>query len=36
MLRHDPRDRPTAAAARRELARVTPDVARLRWPIDPT
>jgi serine/threonine protein kinase len=35
MLRHDPRDRPTAAGARRELARVTPDVARLRWPIDP-
>jgi serine/threonine protein kinase len=34
-LRHDPRDRPTAAGARRELARLAPDLARLRWPLEP-
>jgi serine/threonine protein kinase len=33
-LRHDPRDRPTASALRRELARLAPDLARLRWPIE--
>jgi hypothetical protein len=34
MLRHDPRDRPTASAARRELARLVPDLSRHRWPIE--
>ena len=33
-LRRDPADRPTAAAVRKELARVTPELARLPWPID--
>ncbi|HEV3193571.1 MAG TPA: hypothetical protein VGY54_23845, partial [Polyangiaceae bacterium] len=33
-LRREPRERPTAAAVRRELSRVSPAVARTPWPID--
>lgn len=33
-LRRDPRDRPTAAAARSELKRIAPALARWKWPID--
>ena len=32
-LRRNPRDRPTAAAVRKELARIAPALARLRWPL---
>jgi serine/threonine protein kinase len=35
MLRRDPRERPIASAARRELARLAPELLRLRWPIEP-
>ena len=32
-LRRSPRDRPTAAAVRKELARIAPELARLPWPL---
>jgi hypothetical protein len=32
-LRRNPRDRPAAAAVRKELARIAPALARLRWPL---
>jgi len=34
-LRRDPEQRPTAAAARRELLRIAPALARSAWPIEP-
>jgi hypothetical protein len=34
MLRRNPADRPTAAVARKELARIAPTLAQRAWPID--
>ena len=34
MLRHNARDRPTAAVARKELARLTPELSRATWPVE--
>jgi hypothetical protein len=34
-LRRDPADRPTATAARKELLRIAPALARVPWPIEP-
>jgi hypothetical protein len=34
MLRQEPGERPTAAAVRKELARLAPSLAKWAWPLD--